>query len=263
MTESLSAIFERIGIAVSRSEPNIVYVVSETKTQGELWRSDDAGDTWRTVNRDPNINFRPFYYSDIRVDPSNSNKIFSLSGALNLSEDGGRTFQRIANGVHGDHQAMWIDPLMPKRVLGGSDGGWHISMDGGRTWEVVNTIPFTQFYHVNYDMQEPYHVCGGLQDNHHWCGPSNSLSSLGIRKPDWVTFSFGDGFFAVPDIASPWFVYSATQGGNIVLTDLRTGDERSIHPYPNRIGSAGDAMETHKYRFNWNSPIALSPSTSP
>jgi photosystem II stability/assembly factor-like uncharacterized protein len=250
---------DRIGISVSRSEPNVVYAVTESKDEGELFRSDDAGENWRVVNRDPNINFRPFYYSDIRVDPSNPNKIFSLSGALNLSEDGGRTFQRIANGVHGDHQAMWIDPLMPKRVLGGSDGGWHISLDGGRTWEVVNTVPFTQFYHVNYDMQQPYHVCGGLQDNHHWCGPSNSLSSLGIRKPDWVTFSFGDGFFAVPDISAPWFVYSATQGGNIVLTDLRTGDERSIHPYPNRVGSAGDALETHKYRFNWNSPIALSP----
>ena len=250
---------DRIGISVSRSEPNVVYAVTESKDEGELFRSDDSGENWRVVNRDPNINFRPFYYSDIRVDPSNPNKIFSLSGALNLSEDGGRTFQRIANGVHGDHQAMWIDPLMPKRVLGGSDGGWHISLDGGRTWEVVNTVPFTQFYHVNYDMQQPYHVCGGLQDNHHWCGPSNSLSSLGIRKSDWVTFSFGDGFFAVPDISAPWFVYSATQGGNIVLTDLRTGDERSIHPYPNRVGSAGDAMERHKYRFNWNSPIALSP----
>ncbi|HJQ21861.1 MAG TPA: hypothetical protein VJ867_16070 [Gemmatimonadaceae bacterium] len=250
---------DRIGVSVSRSEPNVVYMVTEAKDEGELYRSDDAGDSWRVVNKDPNIDFRPFYYSDIRVDPSNSNRIFSLSGALYLSEDGGRTFNRIANSVHGDHQAMWIDPQMPKRVIGGSDGGWHTSFDGGKTWEVVNTIAFTQFYHVAYDMQEPYHVCGGLQDNMHWCGPSNSLSPQGIRKVDWVTFNFGDGFFAVPDLASPWLVYSATQGGNIVLTDLRTGDERSIHPYPNRIGSAGDAMENHKYRFNWNSPIALSP----
>ena len=250
---------DRIGISVSRSEPNVVYAITEAKDEGELYRTDDAGESWRVVNKDPNINFRPFYYSDIRVDPSNPNKIFSLSGGLFLSEDGGRTFQRIGNGVHGDHQAMWIDPLMPKRVLGGSDGGWHVSMDGGRSWDVVNTIPFTQFYHVNYDMQEPYHVCGGLQDNHHWCGPSNSLSFQGIRKPDWVTFSFGDGFFAVPDIASPWLVYSASQGGNIVITDLRTGDERSIHPDPNRVGSAGDGLEFHKYRFNWNAPIALSP----
>lgn len=250
---------DRIGISVSRSEPNVVYMITEAKGEGELYRSNDAGQTWRVVNKDPNIDFRPFYYSDIRVDPSNSNRIFSLSGGLYLSEDGGRTFNRIAARVHGDHQAMWIDPLMPKRVIGGSDGGWHVSMDGGRTWEVVNTIPFTQFYHVAYDMQEPYHVCGGLQDNHHWCGPSNSLSTLGIRKPDWVTFSFGDGFFAVPDLSAPYLVYSASQGGNIVLTDLRTGDERSIHPYPNRVGSAGDAIANHKYRFNWNSPIVLSP----
>ena len=250
---------DRIGISVSRSEPNVVYMVTESKEDGELFRSDDGGDNWHVVNRDPNINFRPFYYSDIRVDPTNSNRIFSLSGALYLSEDGGKNFNRIANGVHGDHQAMWIDPAMPKRVIGGSDGGWHVSMDGGKTWDVVNTIAFTQFYHVNYDLQEPYHVCGGLQDNMHWCGPSNSLSPQGIRKVDWVTFNFGDGFFAVPDLASPWLVYSATQGGNIVLTDLRTGDERSIHPDPNRVGSAGDALENHKYRFNWNSPIALSP----
>jgi photosystem II stability/assembly factor-like uncharacterized protein len=250
---------DRIGVSVSRSEPSVVYMVTETKDEGELFRSDDAGDNWRVVSRDPNINFRPFYYADIRVDPSNSNRIFSLSGSLYLSEDGGRTFNRVANNVHGDHQAMWIDPMMPKRILGGSDGGWHVSMDGGKTWDVVNTIAFTQFYHVNYDLQEPYHVCGGLQDNMHWCGPSNSLSPQGIRKVDWVMFNFGDGFFAVPDLASPWLVYSATQGGNIVLTDLRTFDERSIHPYPNRIGSAGDAIENHKYRFNWNAPIALSP----
>lgn len=250
---------DRIGISVARSDPSVVYAITEAKDEGELYRSDDAGDTWRVVNKDPNINFRPFYYSDIRVDPANPNRIFSLSGGLFLSEDGGRTFQRIANGVHGDHQAMWIDPLMPKRVLGGSDGGWHVSMDAGRSWDVVNAIPFTQFYHVNYDLQQPYRVCGGLQDNHHWCGPSNSLSFQGIRKADWVTFSFGDGFFAVPDLASPWLVYSASQGGNIVLTDLRTGDERSIHPDPNRVGSSGDGLEFHKYRFNWNAPIALSP----
>lgn len=250
---------DRIGISVSRSEPNIVYLVTEAKDEGTLFRSDDAGESWRLVSREANINFRPFYYSDIRVDPANSNKIFSLSGGLYLSEDGGRTFQTAAGGVHGDHQAMWIDPLMPKRVLGGSDGGWHVSMDGGRTWDIVNTIAFTQFYHVNYDMQQPYQVCGGLQDNGHWCGPSSSLSTQGIRKPDWVTFSGGDGFFAVPDLSSPWLVYSASQGGNIVLTDLRTGEERSIHPYPKRVGSAGDAIADHKYRFNWNAPIALSP----
>ncbi len=170
---------DRIGVAVAPSDPNIVYVISETTDEGELWRSDDAGKSWTTVNRDPNINFRPFYYADIRVDPKNPNKIFSLSGSLYLSEDGGRNFRSIARGIHGDHQAMWIDPVDPRYVLSGSDGGWQLSRDGGQNFEVVNTFPFTQFYHINYDMQEPYHVCGGLQDNGTWCGPSNSLSGPG------------------------------------------------------------------------------------
>lgn len=250
---------DRIGIAVARSNPSTVYVISETRNEGELWRSDDAGESWRVVNRDPNINFRPFYYADIRVDPSNPDRIFALSGSLYLSEDGGRNFRRIGRDVHGDHQALWIDPSNPKRVLSGSDGGFQISRDGGKNFEVINNIAFTQFYHIDFDMRTPYWLCGGLQDNGHWCGPSRTALDEGIRKRDWFTISGGDGFFAVPDVARPWLVYSASQGGNLVLTDTRTGDERSIHPYPNRVGSAGDAMADHKYRFNWNSPIALSP----
>jgi len=250
---------DRIGIAVAPSDPNIVYVISETKDEGELWRTDDAGQTWRTVNRDPNINFRPFYYADIRVDPQNPNRIFSLSGSLNLSEDGGATFRTIARDIHGDHQAMWIDPVDPRYILSGSDGGWQVSRDGGKNFEVVNTFPFTQFYHINYDMQTPYRVCGGLQDNGNWCGASNSLSGQGIRTNDWYTVSGGDGFFTVPVMDKPWLVYSDAQGGMLNITDTRSGVQKTIYPYPNRVGSVGDAMIGHKYRFNWNSPIALSP----
>jgi photosystem II stability/assembly factor-like uncharacterized protein len=250
---------DRIGIAVAPSKPETVYVISETKDEGELWRTDDAGATWRTVNRDPNINFRPFYYSDIRVDPRDPNTVYTLSGSLSKSEDGGRTFARIANMVHGDHQAMWIDPTNPNRLLNGSDGGFQISYDAGRTFDVMNNIAFTQFYHVDYDMQSPYMVCGGLQDNGTWCGPSQSVNAEGMRKLDWVTVGGGDGFFAVPDLSKPYLVYNNLQGGVISLTDTRTGASWGIDPYPNRIGSVGDAMENHKYRFNWNSPIVLSP----
>lgn len=250
---------DRIGVAVHRANPDIVYMITETVDEGELWRSEDAGATWQMVSRDRNINFRPFYYADIRVDPRNPNVVYALSGGLYKSEDGGRTFRTIGQGVHGDHQAMWIDPTDPDYIVEGSDGGWQVSYDAGRTWDVPNTVPFTQFYHVNYDMEKPYNLCGGLQDNGHWCGPSRTLSPEGNRKNAWVTISGGDGFFAVPDLARPWLVYSASQGGNIVITDLRTGDQRSIHPDPNRVGSAGDALELHRYRFNWNAPIALSP----
>ncbi|MDB4899142.1 MAG: BNR/Asp-box repeat protein [Gemmatimonadetes bacterium] len=250
---------DRIGVAVAPSDPSIVYVVSETKDEGELWRSDDGGDRWRMVNKDPNINFRPFYYSDIRVDPQNPNRVFSLSGSLYLSEDGGANFRTIARDVHGDHQAMWIDPLNPKYLLSGSDGGWQVSYDAGKNFEVVNTFPFTQFYHIAYDMQKPYMVCGGLQDNGNWCGPSQTASGQGNRKNDWYTVSGGDGFFTVPVMDKPWLVYSDAQGGMLNLTDTRTGAQKTIYPYPNRVGSVGDAMVSHKYRFNWNSPIALSP----
>jgi photosystem II stability/assembly factor-like uncharacterized protein/uncharacterized coiled-coil protein SlyX len=250
---------DRIGIAVAPSDPDIVYVISETKDEGELWRSDDRGDHWRVVNRDPNINFRPFYYADIRVDPRNPNRVFSLSGSLYLSEDGGANFRTIARDVHGDHQAMWIDPTNAKYVLSGSDGGWQVSYDGGKNFEVVNTFPFTQFYHINYDMQQPYMTCGGLQDNGNWCGASQALSAQGIRKNDWFTVSGGDGFFTVPVMDKPWIIYSDAQGGMLNVTDTRTGTQKTIYPYPNRVGSVGDAMISHKYRFNWNSPIALSP----
>jgi photosystem II stability/assembly factor-like uncharacterized protein len=250
---------DRIGIAVSPSDPNIVYVISETKDEGELWRSDDGGNRWRTVNRDPNINFRPFYYADIRVDPQNPNRLFSLSGSLYLSEDGGANFKTIGRDVHGDHQAMWIDPTNPRYILSGSDGGWQVSYDGGKNFEVVNTFPFTQFYHINYDMQKPYMVCGGLQDNGNWCGASQTFTDQGNRRNDWYTVSGGDGFFTVPVMDKPWLVYSDAQGGMLNITDTRTGTQKTIYPYPNRVGSVGDAMLGHKYRFNWNSPIALSP----
>jgi len=250
---------DRIGISVHRANPDVVYMITETREEGELWRTDDAGATWRMVNSERNINFRPFYYSDVRADPRNPNRVFTLSGGLYMSEDGGRTFQTIARDVHGDHQGLWIDPVDPNYILSGSDGGWQVSYDGGRNFEIVNTYSFAQFYHINLDNEKPYNICGGLQDNGHWCGPSRTLLQQGNRKRDWVTVSGGDGFHAVPDLERPWLIYTASQGGNITITDVRTGDQRSIHPYPNRVGSAGDSLATHKFRFNWNAPIALDP----
>src|SRR5436190_6710121 len=260
LTNGIPTMLDRIGLAVARSEPDTVYMVSETQNyDGELWRSDDAGATWRVVSKDPNINFRPFYYADIRVDPSDPNRVYALSGSLYLSEDSGRTFRTIGRDVHGDHQALWIDPKDSKRVLSGSDGGFQVSYDGTKNFAVLNSVPFTQFYHISYDLEMPYHVCGGLQDNGTWCGTVNSLATEGIRKNDWFVVGGGDGFFAVPDLKEPWRVYTDLQGGVISVTDTRTGAERAISPYPNRIGSVGDAMEGHKYRYNWNSPIALGP----
>jgi len=260
LTSGIPKMLDRIGISVARSSPNIVYMISETPNyEGELWRTDDAGATWRVVSRDPNINFRPFYYSDVRADPNDPNRVFTLSGSLYMSEDAGRTFRTIGRDVHGDHQALWIDPKNSKRMLSGSDGGFQVSDDGGQNFNVLNNVAFTQFYHINYDLQRPYNLCGGLQDNGTWCGPSNSLLSEGIRKAEWFTVGGGDGFFAVPDLQEPWRIYTNLQGGVISVMDVRSGAERNIVPYPNRVGSVGDAMADHKHRFNWNAPIVLAP----
>ncbi len=249
----------RIGVAVAQSAPETVYLISETRTQGQLWRSDDRGQSWRTVNDSRDINFRPFYYSDLRVDPTNPEVLITLSGGLSKSTDGGRTFQRIARDVHGDHQSFWIDPQDSQRYLSGSDGGFQVSLDGGETFDILNTVTLSQFYQIDVDDRDPYWVCGGLQDNGNWCGPSNSLHSEGILKDDWFNLSGGDGFYSQSVPGMPWLVYTNSQGGNIALVDTRTGAARRIHPYPKIVGSAGDAMVNHEYRFNWNAPIHISP----
>ena len=250
----------RIGIAVAQSQPNTVYMVTEyPNASGTLFRSDNRGNSWRLVNKDPNINFRPFYYSDIRVDPNNPDVVYSLSGGLYKSTDGGKNFDRIAPDVHGDHQSLWIDPMNSKRVLSGSDGGFQISYDAGKTFDIINTVELSQFYQLDIDMQQPYNVYGGLQDNGCWTGPSNSLYSKGILKRHWKRLSYGDGYYAVPVPGSEHEVYTNLQGGVPFHVNSKTGVVRNIHPYPKIIGSAGDAIEDHKYRFNWDSPIHISP----
>jgi len=249
---------DRIGVAVAPSDPNVVYMLTETTEPGTLWRSDNKGETWTKVNEDRQLTFRPFYYSDLRVDPRDANRIYTLGGSLSRSTDGGRTFSRIANGVHGDHQALWIDPDNPRRILSGSDGGYQISYDGGDTFEIINNFPISQFYHVNLDMQRPYNVCGGLQDNGNWCGPSRVPKAEGIQNGDWYLLSYGDGFWAIPE-PDGRFVYSNSQGGPIYATDTTTGAVRHIHPHPVKVGSAGEGIADHKYRFNWNAGMAMSP----
>lgn len=250
---------DRPGVAVSMSQPNTVYLITETKTQGTFFRSDDKGETWKKMSDNTTISFRPFYYDDIRVDPANPDRIFALAGSLQLSNDSGKTWANAGNGTHGDHQAMWIDPKNPKRILEGSDGGFQISYDGAQTWEVMNNFSFAQFYHVSYDLQKPYTLCGGLQDNGTWCGPNMVTSTEGIRKRDWVTISGGDGFEGVQNIAEPWIVYSDSQGGQTYVTNLKTNTSRQNPPYPKDLSSTGSAIANYKYRFNWNTPIVRSP----
>lgn len=249
----------RPGIHIAQSNPNIIYLMTEFEGGGTAFRSDDKGESWKLVNDDPNINFRPFYYSDVRVDPKYPNILFSISGRLSRSKDSGVSWEQIATTVHGDHQALWIDPQNSNYILNGSDGGFQRSFDGGDSWEVINNIELSQFYQIQVDNLRPYNVYGGLQDNGTWVGPSNSLYEAGILKRHWKGLAYGDGYYAEPIPGNEHLVYTNLQGGVPFLVDSRYGNVQTIHPYPKIVGSAGDAIEKHTYRFNWDAPIHISP----
>lgn len=249
----------RIGIAIAESDPRTVYAIIESEEDGVLWKSEDRGDSWSVISRSAQIGSRPFYYHDIRVDPTDENTLYALAGGLNKSIDGGRTWQRIARNMHGDHHALWIDPLDPDRLINGNDGGFHFSPDGGETWEFSNTVPLAQFYQIAADNRTPYTVCGGLQDNDAWCGPSRTVNVAGSLLNYWhEIIGPGDGMYVQFDPRNPDLAFANTQGGNFFRVDLSTGESRSISPYP--VSSSGLSAGAHEYRFNWNAPIHLSPN---
>lgn len=212
-----------------------------------VWRSDDKGKTWHVLSTcfsaaNCTENNRPMYYSQIRVDPGNSENVFV--GGLNFSRstDGGRTFKSLQPGIaHSDHHACWIDPRNGKHILIGNDGGLDVTYDQGDTWEFINTIPAAQFYAIAADMRKPYYVYGGLQDNGSWGGPSQTRSNAGITNADWYRTGGGDGFYAQADPTDYNIVYSESQNGAMSRIDLRTGRSVSIRPRgtPIRRGGGG------------------------
>ncbi|HXH05949.1 MAG TPA: hypothetical protein VNI83_05090, partial [Vicinamibacterales bacterium] len=250
----------RIGVAIAASDPRVVYALIEAEEPGVLWRSTDRGLTWTLVNAERRINNRPFYYTQVRVDPTDPDRVYTLAGTFNVSTDGGRTFRTIPGArMFGDHHALWIDPLNPRRLLCGTDGGFWISNDQGRTWDFYNNMPLAQAYHVGLDMADPYHVLGGFQDHEIWRGPSEKWNEVGVREGDWTRLRYmADGMYTVPDPRDPNLIYYNGHFGDITRIDLRTREERCIQPYP--VGPSGGGADRELYRFNWNAPIHMSPS---
>lgn len=241
----------RIGIAFAASNPDYIYALVEAKENG-LYRSVDGGEHWTLIS-DKNIGNRPFYYAELYVDPKNENRLFNLHTYVTRSQDGGRSFESIAdygNSVHPDHHAFWIHPEDPSFMIDGNDGGLNISRDGGESWQFAANIPVGQFYHVNVDNDYPYNVYGGMQDNGSWAGPAYVLKRGGIRNHDWQELSFGDGFDVLPLSNDNRYGYTMSQGGNVYLYDRLTGRSEFIQP----VHPDGE-----KLRFNWNAAIAGDP----
>jgi photosystem II stability/assembly factor-like uncharacterized protein len=249
-----SGVLGRVGVGVSASNPAVVYAFVPSK-EGLLWRSSDGGESWKMVSKNPDINFRPFYFSQIRVDPADENRIYSLAGGLYLSIDGGKSFHPLQGG--GDNHDMWIDPADPKRILLGSDMGFDISTDRGQTWDKLINLPFAQVYRVGFDMAEPYHVMAGLQDHEVWWGPNETWSRRGVMNDDWRRLvAWGDGQNAMADPRDPDIIYLNTHFGSIARLDRKPNSIRWITPSP--VLEFGSGVGAFKYRFNWSAPLLIS-----
>jgi photosystem II stability/assembly factor-like uncharacterized protein len=237
----------RIGMDVYRANPNIVYARIEHETESGTYRSDDAGATWRKMS---NTNPRPMYFSQIRIDPTTDSRIYVLGVDIHISDDGGKTFY-LQETLHDDHHAMWIDPRNPNHIIDGNDGGLGMSWDRGKTFEGIYNMDLGQFYHVTFDMKTPYNVYGGLQDNYTWGGPSAVRSRQGIVNDDWTSIQGGDGFEAIVDPTDPRTIYAESQDGNLVRVDRVSNERKNIRP----VAAKGEPP----LRWNWNTPIVVSP----
>ena len=248
--------FGRIGVRVAASNSNVVYVVGESN-DGTLFRSDDRGDHFRVMSKDPAVVGRGLYYSHVTVDPTDENRVYSIGMQLMTTIDAGRTWRRIATTIHGDFHTVWVDPKDPNRVWIGDDGGMAVSYDRAVNWEAVLNIPIGQFYQIYADNRSPfYYLSGGLQDNGSWSGPSRTRGT-GILNSDWRNVSGGDGFHVINSTSDPEIFLSENQGGGIVRTDLHTFEQQDVSPQPKR--NDGGPVNELKYRFNWNTPIVGSP----
>ncbi|MDE2805971.1 MAG: hypothetical protein OXN18_12580 [Gemmatimonadota bacterium] len=254
-----TGVIGRVGVSVHAADPNRVYALIESREEGELWRSDDRGIAWQMVSAERRLNNRPFYYTQVRADPVDPDRVYTLAGQFSVSTDGGLTFGGHGGSMFGDHHALWIDPTDPARLLSGTDGGFWISNDFGGNWDFLNNMPMAQAYHLGLDMAEPYNVLGGFQDHEIWRGPNEKWNRVGVREGDWVRLRYmADGMYTVADPRDPEIIYYNGHFGDITRIDMRTREERYIQPYP--PGPAGGGAELEEYRFNWNSPIHMSPS---
>ncbi len=275
----------RIGIDVYRRNPEILYAVIENANLrpptedeagedrrrglepqprpvgGEVYRSEDGGETWKKMNsiRDDISGKAAYSFNQISVDPNDDQKVYVTGVALAYSYDGGRTWKNLGwpptlfASAFGDVRTFWIDPENSDRMLFGSDGGVYVSYDGGKTCDHLYNIPLGEFYALGVDMDEPYNIYGGLQDHDSWKGPSNSWSGE-VSLEDWVTVGIQDGMFNVIDPEDSRWVYNTYQFGGHGRVDQKLGTRTNIEP----VREKGKPP----YRFNWTPPLHISPHNS-
>ncbi|HZK99836.1 MAG TPA: hypothetical protein VFC47_08040 [Caulobacteraceae bacterium] len=246
-------ILGRIDVAVSAADSKRVYAMIEAK-DGGLFRSDDAGATWRRINQDGRLRQRAWYFSKIYADPKSVDTVYALNTGMLRSTDGGTTFN-LVSATHGDHHALWIDPGNPSSLINANDGGASISLDAGKTWSTQYNQPTAAFYHVATDNAFPYRVYGAQQDNSNLAVAS--FADEGVIGPrDWFPAGGGEAGFVVPDPRNPGIIYSDSEN-QFARFDKRAWQSQNISPDP--IDNSGHPASELVHRFNWTSPLMLSP----
>jgi photosystem II stability/assembly factor-like uncharacterized protein len=238
----------RVEVVVAPSNRKQIYAAIEN-VRSALYVSEDGGATWEERDRSRNMVWRPFYFQRMVVDPNNDKRVFKMNLRMIVSEDGGKSFADAAGGSHADWHDIWINPNNSKHIIGGDDGGMWYSYDGGVKWWKGDNLPISQFYRVSVNNNDPYQVFGGLQDNSSWVG--DSAYPGGITNDRWENLYGGDGFWTFEDPSDPNFAYAEYQGGNVSRINRKTMESRDIQP---------KAGYKEKLRFNWNTPIHLSPN---
>ncbi|MGC1312495.1 MAG: hypothetical protein WA857_09640 [Candidatus Acidiferrum sp.] len=246
----------RIGVGVAASDPEVVYCMMQAK-EGGVFRSDNAGKSWKRVNEEWKLRQRAFYYMSIYVDPQDSSTVYVPEvDALWVSRDGGKIFTKL-HTPHGDNHIVWINPDDPKIILEGNDGGATVSTDGGKSWSTEHNQPTGQFYHVNLDDQFPFHIYGAQQDEGAFEGPSAS-SDGSIPLSEWNRSAYGESTYSVPQPGDPNITYGSGYYSIFLKYNLATGQYESVSPWPNYLEGASSAEL--KYRFSWTHAIVFSPT---
>ncbi|MBS1721434.1 MAG: hypothetical protein JSS66_00340 [Armatimonadetes bacterium] len=241
----------RIGLSIMRSNPKICIATVDAEKDGGVYRSEDEGVSWTKMSAtDP----RPFYFSLPRQDPNDENRLYLGATGLMVSDDKGKTVKEMPIQVHPDFHALWINPSDSNHILVGNDGGCAQSRDRGKTWQFLGTMRIGQFYDVSVNNRKPYWIFGGAQDNGSWGGPTQTRNG-GVSYYHWFSIGGGDGFYVEADPEDPNIVYSESQGGAVARLDLETGATTGIRPNPSRLGEPSGT----RYRFNWDTPIMVSP----
>ncbi len=243
----------KIGITVSPVNTNRVWAMIEAK-EGGLYRSDNGGENWILVSNNPQIRQRPWYYSRVYADTQNADTVYITNVNFHKSIDGGRTFSNIET-PHGDNHDLWIAPNDNQRMIGGDDGGGHVTRDGGQNWTEQDQAT-AQFYRVTTDNDFPYNIYGAQQDNSTVKIKSRS-NDFGITENNWYDVGGGESGWIAPHPENSDIVFAGSYGGFLTRYDHKSGQSRSINVYPeNPMGAGAEAM---KYRFQWNFPILFSP----